>query len=80
VNAKIIIAELGGPAKVAKIVGGITSQAVSQWKRIPVNRCRVIAAGSGGAFTVHDLRPDIFGPAPSVSPNQAASSSAETAA
>lgn len=67
-NAKLIIERLGGPAKVAAMVGGITSQAVSQWSVIPVHRCRAIERATEGAVTVHDLRPDIFGPAPGVPP------------
>ena len=63
-NAKTIIETLGGPARVGKLAGGISSQAVSQWTEIPVLRCPAIAAGSGGRYTVHDLRPDFFGPAP----------------
>lgn len=63
-NTKAIIAKLGGPARVAQMAGDITSQAVSQWRQIPASRCRRIAAASKGAVTVHDLRPDIYGPAP----------------
>lgn len=67
-NAKDLISKLGGPAKVAKMAGDITSQAVSQWTVIPVNRCRMIERATEGKVTVHDLRPDVFGPAPGVAP------------
>jgi len=67
-NAKTIISKLGGPAKVARLAGEISSQAVSQWTLIPVSRCRIIEAATKGAVTVHDLRPDVFGPAPGVPP------------
>jgi DNA-binding transcriptional regulator YdaS (Cro superfamily) len=62
-DAKEIIAMLGGPAKVASLVGGISSQAVSQWRRVPARHCIALEKASGGRITVHDLRPDIFGPA-----------------
>lgn len=60
-NAKQIVSFLGGPAKVAEIVGGITSQAVSQWRRVPARHCVTLAQASLGVYSVHDLRPDIFG-------------------
>jgi DNA-binding transcriptional regulator YdaS (Cro superfamily) len=52
----------GGPAKLAKVLGGITSQAISQWKKIPPHRVIAIEAASG--ISRHRLRPDIYGPAP----------------
>jgi DNA-binding transcriptional regulator YdaS (Cro superfamily) len=71
-DAKTIITQLGGPKAVADIIGNITSQAVSQWERIPVKRCpllhRVAAERGLVGITVHTMRPDIFGPAPGVSP------------
>jgi DNA-binding transcriptional regulator YdaS (Cro superfamily) len=36
--------------------------------RVPAERCRAIEAATDGAVTIHDLRPDIFGPAPGVPP------------
>lgn len=44
---------------------GVTYQAVRKWERgrVPAERCRAIEAATDGAVTVHDLRPDIFGPA-----------------
>lgn len=53
---------VGGPAKVARDIGDLTSQAVSQWKRVPPER--VIAVEGLSGISRHDLRPDIFGPAP----------------
>lgn len=44
---------------------GVTQGRVSQWIRgavIPAERCRAIEAATEGKVTVHDLRPDIFGP------------------
>lgn len=63
-DAKQIILMLGGPAKVAEIVGGITTQAVSQWRRVPAHHCLAIERALGGRVSVHELRPDIFGSAP----------------
>lgn len=57
----------GGPAKMASalVEAGnkpITSQAVSQWTKVPADR--VIAVEGICGLSRHDLRPDIFGPAP----------------
>lgn len=44
---------------------GIKSPSISGWygrKRIPVERCIAIEAATG--VSRHDLRPDVFGPAP----------------
>lgn len=45
---------------------GVTGEAVRKWEhtRVPAERCRAIEQATNGAVTVHDLRPDIFGPAP----------------
>lgn len=58
-----VIEDAGGPAKLARALGDLTSQAVSQWKRIPIERVAAVEALSG--VSRHELRPDIFGPAPS---------------
>jgi DNA-binding transcriptional regulator YdaS (Cro superfamily) len=42
----------------------ISSQAVSQWERVPAARCLVIEAATKSRVTRHDLRPDIYGPPP----------------
>lgn len=69
-NAKTIVASLGGPKRVAEVVleKAVSRQAVSQWKVIPPRWCRVLAAASGGKLTVHDLRPDLFGEDPGAGP------------
>lgn len=51
----------GGVTTLAKALG-ITSQAVSQWTRIPPSRAAEIAKLTG--IPCHELRPDIF-PSPS---------------
>ena len=47
---------------------GVSKQAVSHWRtgryRVPAEHCRKIECLTGGQVTVHDLRPDVFGPAP----------------
>lgn len=52
----------GGPAALAKAIGGLTSQAVSQWKKIPAERVLDVESVTG--ISRHDLRPDVFGEAP----------------
>ena len=51
---------------------GMTPQFLSQiqtGKRpLPARYAWAIARATGGAVTVHDLRPDIFGPAPGIPP------------
>ena len=51
----------GSLKKVAERLG-ITSQAISQWDKIPPRHVLSIEALSG--VSRHDLRPDIYGPAP----------------
>lgn len=48
---------------------GVRSPSISGWRRagrVPIERCLGIEAATNGAVTRHDLRPDIFGPAPSI--------------
>lgn len=49
---------VGGPSALARLLGGITSQAVGQWKRVPAERVLDVERVSG----VHrsHLRPDIY--------------------
>ena len=56
------IGEAGGPAKLAAALGNLSPQAISQWKRVPADR--VIAVEKISGVSRHELRPDIFGPAP----------------
>lgn len=53
---------VGGPAALAKAIGGLSSQAVSQWKRVPAERVLDVERISG--VSRHELRPDIFGAEP----------------
>ncbi len=58
-NVKTVISSLGGPAAVGKLLG-ISSQAVSQWRVIPVHQALAIERATNGAVTREELRPDIF--------------------
>ena len=59
---ELAIEKAGGTTKLARAIGGITPQAVSQWKVCPVNR--VIQVETLTGISRHELRPDIFGEAP----------------
>jgi DNA-binding transcriptional regulator YdaS (Cro superfamily) len=56
------IAVAGSESALAREIG-VTSQAVSQWKRVPAERCPAVSRATG--IALHDLRPDIY-PAPTV--------------
>lgn len=49
----------GGPAALAKAIGGVTPQAVSQWKKVPAERVLDVERITG--VSRHGLRPDVFG-------------------
>lgn len=51
----------GGPAALAKALGGLTSQAVSQWRKVPPERVLDVERITG--ISRHELRPDVFGKA-----------------
>jgi hypothetical protein len=62
---KRLIARAGGPGLVGQMFDPpISSQAVSQWERVPAARCLVIEAATKGGVSRHELRPDLYGPAP----------------
>jgi DNA-binding transcriptional regulator YdaS (Cro superfamily) len=48
----------GGPSKLALAIGGLTSQAVSGWKKIPMGRVFEVSRVTG--IPAHKLRPDVF--------------------
>jgi DNA-binding transcriptional regulator YdaS (Cro superfamily) len=50
--------KVGGSTALARLLGGITSQAVSQWRRVPVARVLDVERVTG--IHRHDLRPDIY--------------------
>lgn len=49
----------GGTAKLAERLG-ITSQAISQWRKVPVERVADVEAATGVPRSV--LRPDVYPP------------------
>lgn len=56
-QAKILA---GGNTDLAKTLGQISSQAVSQWLRVPPERVLDVERATG--LSRHLLRPDVFGP------------------
>jgi DNA-binding transcriptional regulator YdaS (Cro superfamily) len=57
----------GGVAKMAASIG-LSPNVVSNWRgrgQVPAERCLAVEAATGGAVTRYDLRPDVFGKAPS---------------
>ena len=50
----------GGNTGLAEKIGGLTPQAVSQWKRVPVERVLDVERITG--VPRHELRPDIYPP------------------
>lgn len=64
-RTRILIAQAGGPGRVGRMFDPpISSQAVSQWERVPAARCLVIERATRGRVTRHALRPDLYGPPP----------------
>ncbi len=53
------ITEAGGVAALARAIN-VTSQAISQWDRVPAERVLAVEGATGGKVTRHDLRPDIY--------------------
>jgi DNA-binding transcriptional regulator YdaS (Cro superfamily) len=51
----------GGDRALAEKIGGLTRQAVSQWRRVPAERVLDVERASG--VPRHELRPDLY-PAP----------------
>lgn len=67
------IAKAGGLTALAAAIK-TTPQVVVNWRKrgVPAERVLDIEAATGGQVTRHDLRPDIFGPAPKPSRTKAA--------
>jgi DNA-binding transcriptional regulator YdaS (Cro superfamily) len=54
-----VITSLGGPSKVARMLG-IKPPSVTGWRnRVPPDRCPAIEKATGGAVTCEQLRPDV---------------------
>ncbi|MBO9717495.1 MAG: helix-turn-helix domain-containing protein [Pseudoxanthomonas sp.] len=76
-QTQALIAVLGGPAALAAALTEatgepITSQALSQWGRVPVRWVLPIERISLGKFTRYDIREDVYGVAPVSKGNKAA--------
>ena len=61
------ISSLGGAANVARLLG-ISTQAISQWREIPIDRAIQIEEKSGGVIHCFEMRPDIFPSCPHLFP------------
>ncbi len=48
---------VGGPAKLSRALG-VTTQAISQWRKVPPLRAREVERLTG--IPRHELRPDVF--------------------
>ena len=59
----------GSLKKVAERLG-ISSQAISQWEKVPPRHVLALEAMSG--VSRHDLRPDVYGPPPKRAESRAA--------
>ena len=53
------ITEAGGVAALARAIN-VTSQAISQWERVPAERAIAVEQATGGKVTRHQLRPDLY--------------------
>ena len=61
------IAHLGSQQALADALG-IRSPSISEWRvrsKVPAERCLAIEQATNGAVTRYELRPDVFGAAPS---------------
>jgi hypothetical protein len=58
-DALIFMKFINNQARVREVCGGITRQAVLQWKRIPVQYCPALEREFGIPRAV--MRPDIYG-------------------
>lgn len=54
--------KIGGNTALARAIGRITPQAISQWRRVPVDRVLEVERVTGISRT--ELRPDIYPPEP----------------
>jgi hypothetical protein len=66
------IKKAGGPTEVARKFTDrgfkMSPQNVDKWKKVPPHHTVLLSELAGGHPTVHQLRPDVFGPAPGVPP------------
>jgi hypothetical protein len=68
----LAIEKAGGPTEVARRFTDrgfkMTAQNVDKWRRVPAHHAALLCEFAGAEPTVHQLRPDVFGPAPGVLP------------
>jgi hypothetical protein len=66
---QLAIDRAGGPTAVARAFTErgtkISPQAVDKWRVVPAPHARLLSELAGGTPNVHQLRPDVFGRAPS---------------
>lgn len=60
ISIEEVIKTAGGPAALARELK-ISTAAVSQWRRVPIDRVLKIEEITG--LSRHQLRPDVYGPA-----------------
>lgn len=69
----LAVTKVGGPTEVARRFTErgfkMSPQNVDKWRRVPPHHALLLAELAGGEPTVHQLRPDVFGPAPGVAPS-----------
>lgn len=53
------IEAVGGSAELARRIG-VTTQAISQWKTIPIERVLAVCEAAEWKISPHDLRPDVY--------------------
>lgn len=57
--SKITVKDLGGPTRVARVLG-LAAPSVHGWRNgIPADHCPALERESGGNFTVEQMRPDV---------------------
>jgi len=63
--AKRAIAFAGGPAALARYMRAeghtISTQAISQWKKVPPNRVRVVESATRGNVSCYEMAPRVYG-------------------
>jgi DNA-binding transcriptional regulator YdaS (Cro superfamily) len=59
ITLNAVFDECGNRAKLARQLK-LTRQAVSMWKRVPVQHVHAVCKISGGKFTPEQLRPDVY--------------------
>jgi DNA-binding transcriptional regulator YdaS (Cro superfamily) len=61
IGLRLVLDAAKGPSKLARKLGDVSPQAISQWKQVPATRVLDVSVATGVAC--HLIRPDIY-PAP----------------